>query len=185
MHMPRCTQLTVDLLRSIVDSIAAVQGQDDLWLCHPAVTAVCCVHDDFDDFICGQENAAATSTCVCLPACVSINTCACVRVEIRTRNRTTRKQRKIHTHRTGAAKSAGEGGGREASDRFGGWSHDFHLRRRRWPTSSAYFWLCLCLVCSTREQQVKSADFSSNRHRVGFSGAIHVAANLRAFTWAA
>lgn len=184
MHMPRCTQLTVDLLRSIVDSIAAVQGQDDLWLCHPAVTAVCCVR-----WFHLWPGKCGSDVYLCLPACLRVHqhlcVCVCVRVEIRTRNRTKRKQRKIHTHRTGAAKSAGERGGREASDRFGGWSHDFHLRRRRWPTSSAYFWLCLCLVCSTREQQVKSADFSSNRHRVVVIGAIHVAANLRAFTWAA
>lgn len=73
MHMPRCTQLTVDLLRSIVDSIAAVQGQDDLWLCHPAVTAVCCVR-----WFHLWPGKCGSDVYLCLPACVSINTCACV-----------------------------------------------------------------------------------------------------------
>lgn len=50
-----------------------------------------------------------------VPACLRVHqhlcVCVCVRVEIRTRNRTTREQRKIHTHRTGAAKPVDEEGG--------------------------------------------------------------------------
>lgn len=88
--------------------------------------------------------ACPSDFCVSINTCVCVCVCMCVRVEIRTRNRTTRKQRKIHTHRTGAAKTRRRRGRRVTG--FGGWSHDFHLRRRRWPTSSAYFWTCLsCL----------------------------------------
>lgn len=190
MHM-RCThswQLTFFDRFSILNC-RLVHGQDDLWLCHPAVTAVCCVRwfhlwpgkcgSDVYLWLSACLPARLTSACPSTPVCA----CVCVRVEIRTRNRTTRKQRKIHTHRTGAAKTRRRRGRRVTG--FWGMVAWFSPAPTTVADVIGIFLDLPVLSAQVERQQVKGGDFSWTRHRVGVSGAIHVAANLRAFTWAA
>lgn len=121
----------------------------------------------FDDFICGQENAAATSTCDCPPACLPdwllrvhqhlcVRVCVCV---LKFEHEIEQRGRNGKFTRTAQGQLRPEGGGGGEWQVFGGWSHDFHLRRRRWPTSSAYFWTCLSCLPKSSGSRWKALTF--------------------------